>query len=202
MFSPEIVSTQAVIRGNRKPDRNSRKWGASRKRHFINYLSKGGGSSRINPPKRSNLKFPEIPVKLKKDKVWVPDPEFIKKFEGMYLYPNDKVLQCKHYPYNGKKLAGEMKKVPKVINFGPCHPAAHGVLRLLLQLDGEKIEAADPHIGLLHRGTEKLMENKTYLQCLPYFDRFLIKFSFPPYFITFFSGLITLLVWLMSNATV
>jgi len=57
------------------------------------------------------------------------------------------------------------------INFGPQHPAAHGVLRLVLELDGEVIERVDPHIGLLHRGTEKLIENKTYLQAVPYFDR-------------------------------
>jgi len=57
------------------------------------------------------------------------------------------------------------------INFGPQHPAAHGVLRLVLELDGEVVERVDPHIGLLHRGTEKLIEHKTYLQALPYFDR-------------------------------
>ena len=57
------------------------------------------------------------------------------------------------------------------MNFGPQHPAAHGVLRLVLEMDGEVIERADPHIGLLHRGTEKLIEHKTYLQALPYFDR-------------------------------
>jgi NADH-quinone oxidoreductase subunit D len=57
------------------------------------------------------------------------------------------------------------------INFGPQHPAAHGVLRLVLELDGEVIERVDPHIGLLHRGTEKLIEAKTYLQAVPYFDR-------------------------------
>lgn len=57
------------------------------------------------------------------------------------------------------------------INLGPQHPAAHGVLRLILEMDGEVIERADPHIGLLHRGTEKLIEYKTYLQALPYFDR-------------------------------
>ena len=57
------------------------------------------------------------------------------------------------------------------INFGPQHPAAHGVLRLVLELDGEVVERVDPHIGLLHRGTEKLMEARTYLQNLPYFDR-------------------------------
>jgi NADH-quinone oxidoreductase subunit D len=57
------------------------------------------------------------------------------------------------------------------INFGPQHPAAHGVLRLVLELDGEIVERVDPHIGLLHRGTEKLIEYKTYLQAIPYFDR-------------------------------
>jgi NADH-quinone oxidoreductase subunit D len=57
------------------------------------------------------------------------------------------------------------------INFGPQHPAAHGVLRLVLELDGEVVERVDPHIGLLHRGTEKLMESRTYLQTIPYFDR-------------------------------
>ena len=57
------------------------------------------------------------------------------------------------------------------VNFGPQHPAAHGVLRLVLQLDGEVVQRADPHIGLLHRGTEKLREHKTYIQGLPYRDR-------------------------------
>lgn len=60
---------------------------------------------------------------------------------------------------------------PFTINFGPQHPAAHGVLRLVLELDGEVVERIDPHIGLLHRGTEKLIEHKTYLQAIPYFDR-------------------------------
>lgn len=57
------------------------------------------------------------------------------------------------------------------VNFGPQHPAAHGVLRLILEINGEEIVRADPHVGLLHRGTEKLIEYKTYLQALPYFDR-------------------------------
>ncbi len=57
------------------------------------------------------------------------------------------------------------------LNFGPQHPAAHGVLRLILELDGELVEKVDPHIGLLHRGTEKLIEHKTYAQALPYLDR-------------------------------
>ncbi len=60
---------------------------------------------------------------------------------------------------------------PYSMNFGPQHPAAHGVLRLVLEMDGEVVERADPHIGLLHRGTEKLIEHKTYLQAIPYFDR-------------------------------
>ncbi len=72
-----------------------------------------------------------------------------------------------------KKKQKKMSKEKKTLNlnFGPQHPAAHGVLRLILELDGEVVEHADPHIGLLHRGTEKLIENKTYLQALPYFDR-------------------------------
>lgn len=68
-----------------------------------------------------------------------------------------------------KNLQKEIKNF--TLNFGPQHPAAHGVLRLVLELDGEIVERAEPHIGLLHRGTEKLIEYKTYLQALPYFDR-------------------------------
>lgn len=68
-------------------------------------------------------------------------------------------------------LSGEQRIRNFNINFGPQHPAAHGVLRMVLELDGEIVERADPHIGLLHRGTEKLMESRTYLQNLPYFDR-------------------------------
>jgi len=68
-----------------------------------------------------------------------------------------------------KELLRDLKNF--TINFGPQHPAAHGALRLILELDGEIIKRADPHIGLLHRGTEKLIEYKTYLQALPYFDR-------------------------------
>src|ERR1700749_3145243 len=74
-----------------------------------------------------------------------------------------------------EEAAAELEGPPRIrnfmMNFGPQHPAAHGVLRLVLEMDGEVIERADPHIGLLHRGTEKLIEHKTYLQELPYFDR-------------------------------
>jgi NADH-quinone oxidoreductase subunit D len=65
----------------------------------------------------------------------------------------------------------EVQIKPMTLNFGPQHPAAHGVLRLVMEMDGEVIERLDPHIGLLHRGTEKLIEYKTYLQAIPYFDR-------------------------------
>jgi len=65
----------------------------------------------------------------------------------------------------------EVQIKPMTINFGPQHPAAHGVLRLVMEMDGEVVERLDPHIGLLHRGTEKLIEYKTYLQAIPYFDR-------------------------------
>nr|WP_253201368.1 NADH-quinone oxidoreductase subunit D [Sphingomonas quercus] len=70
-----------------------------------------------------------------------------------------------------KPSVGDVEIQNYTINFGPQHPAAHGVLRLVLELDGEIVERVDPHVGLLHRGTEKLIEYKTYLQALPYFDR-------------------------------
>ena len=68
-------------------------------------------------------------------------------------------------------MSDQVKITPMTLNFGPQHPAAHGVMRLVLEMGGEVIERIDPHIGLLHRGTEKLIEYKTYLQALPYFDR-------------------------------
>ncbi|MFN8722644.1 MAG: NADH-quinone oxidoreductase subunit D [Rhodospirillales bacterium] len=71
----------------------------------------------------------------------------------------------------GTTTAPEHQIKPYTMNFGPQHPAAHGVLRLVLEMDGEVVERADPHIGLLHRGTEKLIEYKTYMQAVPYFDR-------------------------------
>ena len=75
-------------------------------------------------------------------------------------------LQLEQSPTTGDEVITNY-----TINFGPQHPAAHGVLRMVMELDGEIIERIDPHVGLLHRGTEKLIENKTYLQALPYFDR-------------------------------
>ena len=75
------------------------------------------------------------------------------------------------YPVDTADTAGDQAVTNYTINFGPQHPAAHGVLRMVMELDGEIIERVDPHVGLLHHGTEKLIEYKTYLQALPYFDR-------------------------------
>jgi NADH-quinone oxidoreductase subunit D len=75
-------------------------------------------------------------------------------------------------PISGpSELEGPPRIKNFMMNFGPQHPAAHGVMRLILEMDGEIVERVDPHIGLLHRGTEKLIEYKTYLQAIPYFDR-------------------------------
>ena len=72
---------------------------------------------------------------------------------------------------NAVEISDQTQIKPYTINFGPQHPAAHGVLRLVMEMDGEIVERCDPHIGLLHRGTEKLVEHKTYVQAVPYFDR-------------------------------
>lgn len=83
------------------------------------------------------------------------DPQHMNKAPDTNLGDENESRKIRHY----------------TVNFGPQHPAAHGVLRLILELNGEEIVRADPHVGLLHRGTEKLIEYKTYLQALPYFDR-------------------------------
>ena len=83
------------------------------------------------------------------------DPQSMNKAPDTNLGDENESRKIRHY----------------TVNFGPQHPAAHGVLRLILELNGEEIVRADPHVGLLHRGTEKLIEYKTYLQALPYFDR-------------------------------
>src|ERR1700694_1561542 len=77
----------------------------------------------------------------------------------------------RYSPASGRRRMTEHNLRNFTINFGPQHPAAHGVWRLVLELDGEVVTRVDPHIGLLHRGTEKLIEYKTYLQAIPYFDR-------------------------------
>ena len=88
---------------------------------------------------------------------------------GHPINPDDP--QHMNMPPEDGEVAENRKIRHYTVNFGPQHPAAHGVLRLILELNGEEIVRADPHVGLLHRGTEKLIEYKTYLQALPYFDR-------------------------------
>jgi NADH dehydrogenase (ubiquinone) Fe-S protein 2 len=104
-------------------------------------------------------------------------------YEGTQLIPTDEHFAHPTDPNNTQRInitpdsnldseAVENRKIRHyTVNFGPQHPAAHGVLRLILELNGEEIVRSDPHVGLLHRGTEKLIEYKTYLQALPYFDR-------------------------------
>jgi NADH dehydrogenase (ubiquinone) Fe-S protein 2 len=104
-------------------------------------------------------------------KKWFPDYEFTKQFEGPVMYPDERSSLWKMPPWNHILTPVEKKVRNFTLNFGPQHPAAHGVLRLVLELDGETVMRSDPHIGLLHRGTEKLIEYKTYTQALPYFDR-------------------------------
>ncbi|KAK2174683.1 hypothetical protein NP493_781g02001 [Ridgeia piscesae] len=87
------------------------------------------------------------------------------------MYPNEITSKWKLPPFNQRSKVVEKRIQNVTLNFGPQHPAAHGVLRLVLTLDGETVVRADPHIGLLHRGTEKMIEYKTYLQGLPFFDR-------------------------------
>ncbi|XP_054740801.1 NADH-ubiquinone oxidoreductase 49 kDa subunit [Anastrepha obliqua] len=104
----------------------------------------------------------------KESKQWSPDSEFMKQFQGCYI--GDQAPRFAHW--KGQiPIPVDRSFRTKFINFGPAHPAAHGVLRMVLQLDNETVLSADPHIGLLHRGTEKLIEHKTYIQNLPYFDR-------------------------------
>ncbi|KAL7678134.1 hypothetical protein ACOME3_004363 [Neoechinorhynchus agilis] len=106
-------------------------------------------------------------------KAFYLEPRDIKEIhESVVLCPDPLTSKWKFPPLNPKNLRNESKIENLSLNFGPQHPAAHGVLRLILELDGEMIKRADPHVGLLHRGTEKLMEFKTYLQALPYMDRF------------------------------
>jgi NADH-quinone oxidoreductase subunit D len=96
--------------------------------------------------------------------VGVADPDMATPMEGGTTVPPGQGVTA-------DPASGEVAIQNYTINFGPQHPAAHGVLRLVMELDGEIVERVDPHVGLLHRGTEKLIEYKTYLQALPYFDR-------------------------------
>ena len=107
------------------------------------------------------------PVRLTQD---LRDFDFMSPWEGAgYVLPGDEKAGGGRRPGARGLAENEIKNL--TMNFGPQHPAAHGVLRLVVEMDGEVIERADPHIGLLHRGTEKLIEHKTYTQAVPYFDR-------------------------------
>ncbi|CAH1155070.1 unnamed protein product [Phaedon cochleariae] len=130
--------------------------------------------AKLITPKNLNLctsQFCRVLTIVRDAKTWYPDEEFFKQFDGPVMYPNEITSKWKVAPWNGKKRPKEMKVQNMVLNFGPAHPAAHGCLRMILMLDGEVVKRLDPHIGLLHRGTEKLIEYKTYTQALPYFDR-------------------------------
>nr|CAX69744.1 NADH dehydrogenase (ubiquinone) Fe-S protein 2 [Schistosoma japonicum] len=101
---------------------------------------------------------------------WVPDKKFMDGLKKSLIHPVA-IKESEIIPPSDF-FKGTHYEVQSVhLNFGPQHPAAHGVLRLIMELDGESIIRLDPHIGLLHRGTEKLIEYKTYTQALPYFDR-------------------------------
>ncbi len=106
------------------------------------------------------------PVKLTQD---FRTFDFMSPWEGL----STRISKCFPAMRKRHKMAelAEAEIENYTVNFGPQHPAAHGVLRLVLEMGGETIDRVDPHIGLLHRGTEKLIEHKTYLQAVPYFDR-------------------------------
>ena len=127
------------------------------------------------------------PVKLTQD---FRNFDFLSPWEGMTTLPGDEKVHLNRAGGRRAMSGAEAEPDPvadaarrdapnaarievdsHTINFGPQHPAAHGVLRLILEMKGEVVERADPHIGLLHRGTEKLIEYKTYLQAMPYIDR-------------------------------
>ncbi|GJQ88154.1 hypothetical protein Trydic_g13156 [Trypoxylus dichotomus] len=104
-------------------------------------------------------------------KRWYPDPEFALEHDKLVMYPEGIFKRFPRPAFNASVTPKETEVQNMVINFGPAHPAAHGVLRMVTHLQGEIVVRLIPHVGFLHRGTEKLMEYKTYLQGLPFFDR-------------------------------
>ncbi|KAG8146886.1 putative NADH dehydrogenase protein [Naja naja] len=125
---------------------------------------------RLRAPSGSWLSGRALGAAPSRGKQWQPDVEFMKEIEGAVMYPSKVSEKWVPPPWNNRDpIVGRMANI--TLNFGPQHPAAHGVLRLVMVLNGENVRKCDPHIGLLHRGTEKLIEYKTYLQALPYFDR-------------------------------
>ncbi|XP_070551492.1 NADH-ubiquinone oxidoreductase 49 kDa subunit-like [Ptychodera flava] len=104
-------------------------------------------------------------------KQWQPSPEDMEQYAKAVMYPDETTSKWLAPPWDDRDPPAEKDVSNLTINFGPQHPAAHGVLRLVMELSGESVVRCDPHVGLLHRGTEKLIEYKTYMQALPYFDR-------------------------------
>lgn len=102
---------------------------------------------------------------------WFPDVDYLKEFSGPVMYSTPILEKAFKVVYHGRLPPVERRLKDMWLNWGPQHPAAHGVLRLILELDGEVVKKVDPHIGFLHRATEKLMEHKHYNQNLPFMDR-------------------------------
>merc|ERR1719186_1992988 len=122
---------------------------------------------------RKNV-FTHLPVVSSvrhKGKTWWPEGEDYEYLKKPTFVPPPEGVPWELPAYNMRVWDVEKVVENLTMNFGPQHPAAHGVLRLVLTCDGETVVRADPHIGLLHRATEKLIEHKTYTQALPYFDR-------------------------------
>ena len=115
--------------------------------------------------------LPQVTAVRHKGKTWYPDEQYYEQFKRPTMVPPPEGTQWELPSYNLRIWDVEKQVENITLNFGPQHPAAHGVLRLVLTLDGETVVRADPHVGLLHRATEKLIEYKTYTQALPYFDR-------------------------------
>uniref|UniRef100_A0A8C4WZI3 NADH dehydrogenase [ubiquinone] iron-sulfur protein 2, mitochondrial n=1 Tax=Eptatretus burgeri TaxID=7764 RepID=A0A8C4WZI3_EPTBU len=114
---------------------------------------------------------------------WQPDVEYLQQHNKAVMYPNEETSKWVAPPFHDKDEIQERRVSTIALNFGPQHPAAHGVLRLVMELSGESVRKCDPHIGLLHRGTEKLIEYKTYLQVLLLYFVFVIvtsSCSLPP----------------------
>ncbi|XP_015253350.1 PREDICTED: NADH dehydrogenase [ubiquinone] iron-sulfur protein 2, mitochondrial [Cyprinodon variegatus] len=138
---------------------------------MLRSLSRLGGRPSNSLILSKSLLSPGCTLLQNRQKQWQPDVEWTEQFAGAVMYPTVINEKWTPPPWNDKDPPAEKDVSNLTINFGPQHPAAHGVLRLVMELSGESVKKCDPHIGLLHRGTEKLIEYKTYLQALPYFDR-------------------------------
>ncbi|XP_013414127.1 NADH-ubiquinone oxidoreductase 49 kDa subunit isoform X1 [Lingula anatina] len=142
------------------------------------------GLSAVKSPAQTAFQ-PVVLSKRYAGPMWLPDNEFLKRYDEPAIYYSAVDIDYETTPVDEIEVIQDtskysmFKRMPQtdrylqnmVLNFGPQHPAAHGVLRLIIMLDAESIVRCDPHIGLLHRATEKLIEYKTYTQALPYFDR-------------------------------